>query len=121
MDLAFERVPARRYVVGTKLEPRDEVEARLRGNSRRSGPAPTPPRIGRARDCSRAVTLVAEARVRPPRTGLIISSELELPKEPVQIKMASSLMEEPLDSFVPTERTRVRRHHERGHSDRETT
>jgi hypothetical protein len=29
MDLAFERVPARRYVVGTKLEPRDEVEARL--------------------------------------------------------------------------------------------
>ena len=30
-------------------------------------------------------------------------------------------MEEPLDSFVPTERTRVRRFHERGHYDRETT
>ena len=29
-------------------------------------------------------------------------------------------MEEPLDSFVPTERTRVRRLHERGHDDRET-
>src|SRR5262249_55817282 len=29
LDRAFGRVPARRYVVGTKLEPRDEVEARL--------------------------------------------------------------------------------------------
>jgi hypothetical protein len=28
---------------------------------------------------------------------------------------------QPLDSFVPTERTRVRRFHERGHYDRETT
>src|SRR6516165_10422747 len=27
MDLAFERVPARRYVVGTKLEPRDNQSA----------------------------------------------------------------------------------------------
>jgi nitroimidazol reductase NimA-like FMN-containing flavoprotein (pyridoxamine 5'-phosphate oxidase superfamily) len=35
--------------------------------------------------------------------------------------MAPGLMEEPLDSFVPTERTRVRRRHERGHYDRETT
>ena len=34
--------------------------------------------------------------------------------------MASSLMEEPLDSFVPTERTRDRPLHERGHCDRET-
>ena len=34
--------------------------------------------------------------------------------------MASGLMEEPLDSFVPTGRTRVRRLHERGHYDRET-
>ena len=34
--------------------------------------------------------------------------------------MASGLMEEPLDSFVPTERARVRRLHERGHYDRET-
>ena len=35
--------------------------------------------------------------------------------------MSPVRMEEPLDSFVPTERTRVRRFHERGHYDRETT
>src|SRR5579871_524711 len=33
----------------------------------------------------------------------------------IQIKMSPVRMEEPLDSFVPTERTRVRRFHQRGH------
>jgi hypothetical protein len=35
--------------------------------------------------------------------------------------MSPVRMEEPLDSLVLTERTRVRRFHERGHYDRETT